>query len=291
MEMAADLARKLLSVIPETVREELAITQNGPVNSNGSLLTTDGGFINLEEPRSEKNNAAILQEQVFDCPECLNRGYLLRIDENGNRYGRECSCMERRRSILRFRESGLENLLERYTFANYRTLKPWQEKAKAAAMRYAENPTDWFLACGSVGAGKTHLCTAICGEFLKRGMDVRYMLWREHATAAKAVANSAEEYEKIVEPMKRATVLYIDDLFKTGRGQAPTAADVNLAFEILNARYNDRQKLTLISTELDDVELLDVDTGVGSRIYERTQEPGHCLAFQGEDKNWRIYGG
>lgn len=116
-------------------------------------------------------------------------------------------------------------------------------------------------------------------------MDTRYMLWRDVSVQAKAVVNDEEAYSKIVEPLKRVTVLYIDDLFKTGRGQAPTVGDVNLAFEILNARYNDSRKITIISTELPMEELLNIDEAVGGRIYERSK--GNYLDFCGRE-NWRL---
>ena len=71
-------------------------------------------------------------------------------------------------------------------------------------------------------------------------------------------------------------VLYIDDLFKIGKGQdgrkqRPTSADVNLAFEILNYRYNKPTCITIISSELYAEDILDIDEAIGSRIYERAK--------------------
>ena len=71
------------------------------------------------------------------------------------------------------------------------------------------------------------------------GKNTRYLQWRDEVPKIKAKANS-DEYEKLVEPWKTVEVLYIDDLFKTGKGkdeqeeQKPTAADINVAFEIIN---------------------------------------------------------
>lgn len=105
------------------------------------------------------------------------------------------------------------------------------------------------------------------------------------AVRAKAAVNDEAEYQQIVEPLKMVRVLYIDDLFKTGRGQEPTAADVNLAFEILNARYNDSRKITILSSEWTLESILNLDEGVGSRIYERTK--GYYFDLTGR-KNWRL---
>jgi DNA replication protein DnaC len=46
---------------------------------------------------------------------------------------------------------------------------------------------------------------------------------------------------------------------------------VNVAFEIINYRYNNPNLLTIISSELSEDELLDVDEAIGGRIYERAR--------------------
>ena len=81
---------------------------------------------------------------------------------------------------------------------------------------------------------------------MERGVETRYALWRDMSVQAKAVVNDEQEYQRLVGPLKRVRCLYIDDLFKTGKGQQPTTGDVNLAFEILNSRYNDSTKITII---------------------------------------------
>ena len=122
---------------------------------------------------------------------------------------------------------------------------------------------------------------------MDRGVDVRYMLWRDISVRAKALVNDEAEYKRLVDPLKTVRCLYIDDLFKTGKGQEPTTGDVNLAFEILNNRYNDEKKLTIISTERDIEQLLNIDEAVGSRVYERSRD--FYLQLSGK-KNWRLMG-
>ena len=68
----------------------------------------------------------------------------------------------------------------------------------------------------------------------------------------------------------------VNNLFKTGKApdgakQRPTAADVNAAFEILNYRYNNQKKLTIISSECTIDDILDIDEAVGGRIFERAK--------------------
>ena len=84
--------------------------------------------------------------------------------------------------------------------------------------------------------------------------------------------------------------MYIDDLFKTGKAddntvQKPTGADINAAFEIINYRYNNPSLLTIISSELSQDELIDIDEAIGGRIYEKS------TAFsigKNRDRNYRI---
>ena len=198
--------------------------------------------------------------------------------------------MVTRRNLEAIHRSGLSSLLERYTFATWQQRFLWQSKVEAMAREYIALPEGrWFMISGRPGTGKTHICTALCGEMMQCGRRVRYALWRDFSVLAKAVVNNEEEYRRIVEPLKAAQVLYIDDFFKAGRDEAGrlkiTPADINLAFEIVNARYNDTRKLTVISTEISMGELLGLDEAVGSRIYERTK------AFYlplGDAENWRL---
>lgn len=220
----------------------------------------------------------------FECPKCKNRGYIAYMDRDDVRI-KECECMVTRRNQERIRKSGLEDAVKRCTFDTWESREPWQAEAKAKAQEYAERKRGWFLAFGSVGAGKSHLCTAICSRLMEDGFDTLYAVWREIATKAKASVNDPDQYESITGPLKSVPVLYIDDFYKSGKGQEPTVADVNLAFEILNARYIDTSKLTIISTEKTMPELMEIDEAVGSRIYERAK--GYGVSFVGR-KNWRL---
>ena len=190
-----------------------------------------------------------------------------------------------RRNRDRILRSGLSDMLSRYTLDSWKVKEPWQKKAADLVKRYAADPSGWVLMAGPPGTGKTHLCTALCGLLMQKGVDTRYMLWRSMSVQIKAAVNDGSEYRRLVEPLKRVRCLFIDDLFKTKSGQEPTTGDVNLAFEIINSRYNDTKKLTIISTELDVEQLLSVDEAVGSRIYERSKDFYLCLVGK---PNWRL---
>lgn len=246
--------------------------------------------LEIEQKRAELINREPGNLQGYDCAECLNRGYFVKVDNEGKRTSVECKCMETRRSMEMIERSGLSSLMERYTFDAWETKEVWHKGAAKLAKRYVEEHNgNWFMVAGQSGCGKTHLCTALCGELMKSGRRVKYMLWRDTSVLAKAVVNDEEEYRRIVDPLKTVPVLYIDDLFKAGKdsGGTPkiTPPDINLAFEIINFRYNDRKKLTIISSEFSIGFILGLDEAVGSRIYERTKD--FYIPLDGA-KNWRM---
>ena len=132
---------------------------------------------------------------------------------------------------------------------------------------------------GRPGSGKTHICTAICSDLMRKGKNVYYMAWRDESRTLKSLMNS-DEIDEPMRKLKRISVLYIDDFMKGGMSDA----DVRLAFEILNARYNDSKLRTIISSEYSIEKILELDEALGSRIYERSK--GYIMAAPSE--NWRM---
>jgi DNA replication protein DnaC len=219
-------------------------------------------------------------EDDYHCDICHNKGLIMSAAESGNGYwystSKECKCMGVRRTIKRMQRSGLKNIIRDYTFQKFEATQAWQETIKDASIAYAKNPVGWYFIGGQSGAGKTHICTAICREFLLGGRVVKYMLWRDDIVRIKNAVTEGVEYSSMIDTFKKAPVLYIDDLFKTGKSldgtkQRPTGADVNVAFEILNYRYNDPSLLTIISSECTINDILDIDEAVGGRIFERAK--------------------
>lgn len=216
---------------------------------------------------------------MIHCSICNDKGRILRRDADGIIRARECKCMSMRRSLRRIERSGLSDALKRYSFEAYQTPDDQREALLNAAKTFCESDSGWFYIAGQSGSGKSHICTAICGELLKK-TDVRYMLWRDEAVKIKASVTDNAEYTELIAPLKTVPVLYIDDFLK---GKV-TDADLNLAFELINARYNDSRKRTIISSELSMRRLLQLDEAMGGRIYERAK--GYC--FEAPEENWRL---
>lgn len=232
----------------------------------------------------------------YDCPLCLNRGDTLElVERNGMLYevARECRCMTIRRSIWRMKSSGLENSIRENTFKRFEAKEPWQRKMYDMAQRYtSEGWKDgrWLFLGGQPGSGKTHICTAIAGKLLYE-RPLLYVVWPQISKKLKALVTDAKEYALEIGKVETIDVLYIDDLFKPvigddGQKMRPTAADIKLAFEIINYRYINKLP-TIISCEWQIGELADIDEATGSRIAERSRD--YCMSI-GRDKarNYRL---
>ena len=225
----------------------------------------------------------------YNCDVCRNRGYYFVLNDNLMETQVFCKCMKVRETLRRANKSGLGDILSDFTFDKYEDKEDWQKTIKNAAQAFCkDDEAKWFYIGGQVGCGKTFICTAISAHYIKAGYDLKYMLWMEEAKKLKALVNDVS-YQQEIAVFKDVPVLYIDDFLKTKSGEQPTPADINLAFEIINHRLIDRNKITIISSERLLDELLQYDEATMSRIYEKTG----CYKFNiAKDikKNYRLRG-
>lgn len=137
-----------------------------------------------------------------------------------------------------------------------------------------------FALVGQVGSGKTHLLCAISNYLLSKGVQVIYFPFVEGLNNLK---NNFDELEEKTDRLKKARVLFIDDLFK-GRDK-PTAWQVETMFGIVNYRYLNHLPI-LMTSEKDFNTLCDIDEALGSRLYEMTR--GYRMELVGKHLNYRM---
>ncbi|MCK9576727.1 MAG: hypothetical protein M0R51_12460, partial [Clostridia bacterium] len=95
------------------------------------------------------------------------------------------------------------------------------------------------------------------------------------------------EYTNTINGVQRAKVLYIDDFFKGEK--EPSSYDTDIAFELLNYRYNNKLTTIISSEYLLDTIMKDYEA-IGSRIYELTNTKYLVNLKKDEQKNMRING-
>ena len=208
-----------------------------------------------------------------NCPICGNTGYVLPS-------GQPCECMKKRRSLRTLKQSGMSENIERCSFDNYETPNAQTKKVKEKAMAFVTSDARGFLITGQSGAGKTHICSAICRYFHEKNYVFRYIVWRNTATELKSMVNDTKEYREAINQLRNVPILYIDDFLKG----TISDADINLAFTIINDRYNRKDSKTIISTELSANKLVEIDEAVGGRILEMSKN----YIVQAPTTNWRL---
>lgn len=226
----------------------------------------------------------------YDCKKCSNRGMLAYPKEDGSIVIRDCSCMAMRKCYWEMERSGLKDSISKLTFDAYEATEPWQKRLKEGVQSFSQKPEGWLLLAGQSGIGKTHLCTAVCRKLLLDSCEVLYMPWREKIALLKSLATETQQRDAQLDRYKQTACLYIDDLFKTGKNEEglvrPSAADISLAFELINYRYQ-AGLCTIISTEHTPNELIAIDEALASRIIEKAG--GHIYAMKKDQtRNYRL---
>jgi len=224
----------------------------------------------------------------YNCPICKNKGNIAYLGKNGKYTLKSCECTVMRNAIRNLKASGLNDLLKTCTFDRFETPQPFQKGIKELALEFCKSNGRCFFIGGQSGCGKTHICTAIMSDLMKNGKSGNYLKWREVVTLLKSVINETE-YQTKMNSFKKVKILYIDDLFKVQKGQNPTSADVNIAFELLDSRLSDSNLITLISSEFSITELIEIDEATGGRIYEHAGNFGISID-KDSTRNYRLNG-
>lgn len=216
---------------------------------------------------SKKTESSTTVTEESHCNKC-NKGFIL--NAKTDRYS-ECECRIKQRNLDRIKNSGLGKVIEKCTFESYEVENDFQKYIKDKALEYCKNYKDkksWFYIGGQTGAGKSHICTAICNYLIqKESLTLKYIIANKLVSELKSYAMDREKYNNLYNIVMGKDVLYIDDLFKSNN---ITDADIKILFEIINDRYN-QNKITIISSEkrIMDLEKYTELEAVTGRIIEK----------------------
>ena len=195
----------------------------------------------------------------------------------------KCSCYDIIANGQALSGSGIN---ESYTFDNFNTHKPFQKNLVTIAKRFVSSPTHWFFVGGQIGSGKTRICKTIVRELINKGMSVVTMNWQDDSTDLKTLSMTSE-YRHELDRFKTAKVLYIDDFLKSGNVDQISKADKELAYKIIDYRYNRPELITIFSSEHYFDELLGIDESL-SRIEERCTKEFIVNIKKGGENNFRL---
>ena len=226
--------------------------------------------------------------EIYNCPKCKNKGNIA-FNKDGAFFTKSCECLKIRQTIRNLKNSGL-GAVDKNTLENYIASQDWQRDILKKAKQFISEPLgNWFFIGGQVGAGKTHIGKAIAYEFIKNGVNVRYMEWKKDVQKLNSLINEPE-YVEYFSQFTTPAVLYIDDFLKTSKGTAPTQGEVNRAIDIIYQRYNQTNAAVIISSEQPIFKLCEIDEGMGSRIIEKCGSYSVSIERDPE-KNFRTHQG
>ena len=220
----------------------------------------------VDESIAEYNNYAGTLTG-YDCPICKNNGYIAKKIYS---FGMptvvyvECSCLAKRKAINAKNSSNIANLLAEYNFENFNTNEQWQKSMLDTARAFVDNNARFLFVGGQVGCGKTRLCVSALNALIDKGAySFRTILWVDLVRRLKALAFNESAYDKAFNAVVDCPLLFIDDFLKFTNNER----DIEIAFSIINARYNAGKK-TIISSEHTGEDLIKLDEALGSRIYQ-----------------------
>ena len=205
------------------------------------------------------------------------------IVRNGEVVRVPCECQKIRRSMILLHASGLADTVAKMTLNDFKTPEEWQKERKKKAVQFLRQESDsWFAILGGTGSGKTHICTAICAELLRRGKMVRYIEWTRFAQSLERLYYKPEAFADYYEPVRDVEVLYLDDFLKHSTNERV----LGFAFDLIDHRGKAGLQ-TIISGELELAEIAALDTALAGRLVELC---GEYLFQNGKDpaRNWRV---
>ncbi len=229
----------------------------------------------------------------YVCPKCRDQnGYI--VDD----FWHICECVEQKRLQKIMKSSQITSEFQKLTFANFSLDK--RPSAVKKAFTQANYYVDHFEELrgnrqnsmgfhGDPGSGKTHVLMAVANALLQRGVSVLYFPYAEGADEIHQASRKDDDaYSRRIEAMKHVDLLFIDDLFK---GTEPSKFQIKWLFSVINYRYLNHLPI-LLSSEKSPDDIMNIDLGLGSRLYEMTKTYLTLLKLQkGEDHlilNYRL---
>lgn len=289
MRLLAQRRQQIYAQLPEYRELDASV---GATSVAHARLLLDGDDSSLAElkrelaSKAERRRVLLSQagyppdylEPFYDCPDCLDTGYI---------GSEKCHCFRQQEITLLYEQSGIQEMIARENFDTLSTayyegedLQRF-ENAVAISHKFVDEFKKSYqnlLFYGTVGTGKSFLSGCIAGELLSRGRAVIYFSASglfEVLARYSFDTKSKESLYNFCKDLYNSDLVIIDDL-----GTEVTNSFVtSQLFSLLNERHL-RQKATIISTNLNLEEMRD---RYSDRIFSRITSNYSLCKLTGPD--------
>lgn len=238
--------------------------------------------------------------KCFDCESCQGTGRILEEDANGISLIHECRCADFNKKLKLFNQAGIPGKfvhegLDNYdvTSTRHRSLKDALTRSRTFIKEFVQMKGQYsqgLIFMGGPGLGKTHLAVSIIKELiLKHGVECKFVDFFELLRDIRHGYGEDISEGEFINPYVNVKVLVVDELAK-GRN---TDWEITILDHFISARYNDDDKVTLVTTNFNDKPTIDdskksapsytLEEKIGPRIFSRLIEMCKKVRLEGKD--------
>ena len=246
----------------------------------------------------------------FECKVCDGSQRIFEETSEGISKIRECKCSNLNKKIALFNQAGVPGKFVYEEFNSYLANPPQhrtQKNALILSKKFIEDYVDrkgqysqGLIFMGAPGLGKTHLVVSIIKELvMQHGVESKFVDFFELLRDIRHGYGEDISEKDSIDPYLGVQVLVIDELAK-GRN---TEWELTILDHFISARYNDDDKVTLVTTNLKDkldklvassnrnekqglsdaYKKYTLEEKIGSRIHSRLMEMCKKVNLEGKD--------
>ncbi|MEK9627806.1 MAG: ATP-binding protein [Nitrospinota bacterium] len=244
----------------------------------------------------------------FECKLCDGNRRIFEETLEGLSKIRECECNALFKRMELFNQAGVPGKFDHEDFSTYDVKPPRHRSLKNALLtsqKFIENHIqrkyhEGLIFMGEPGLGKTHLVISIIKELvMEHGVECKFVDFFELLRDIRHGYGEDISEKDFIDPYVGVQVLVIDELAK-GRN---TDWELTILDHFISTRYNDDDKVTLVTTNFSDIiespvtsasrndkqglsnaySRFTLEEKVGARIYSRLMEMCKKVKLEGKD--------
>ena len=259
---------------------------------------------------NQKGKVQVEACTCFECKVCEGSRRIFEETSEGISKIRECECNDLFKRISLFNQAGIPGKFVHEDFNSF-SMDPPQHRTQKNAFLSSKNFIDDYvdrkgqysqglIYMGAPGLGKTHLVVSVIKELImQHGVECKFVDFFELLRDIRHGYGEDISEKDFIDPYVGVKVLVIDELAK-GRN---TDWELTILDHFISTRYNDDDKVTLVTTNFSDkldnsvalssrnnkqsisnaYSRFTIEEKVGARIYSRLMEMCKKVNLEGTD--------